>query len=127
MNLPATLRVLRVVDGWGHVLVGPPLLAAARPVAAAVGLPAGAVRTFLGGFVAYGGYVLYRTRTTDTVTVTELVPLALAVNVGFVGLCAAAWRTDGLTPLGRAAAANGIATGSAMAALLATALVDDRR
>ncbi len=119
LSVPSSRRIVRIVDGWGHVVVGPPLLAAG-PLAEAVGLPARALPTFLGGFVAYGAYVLYRTRRGAGDSVRGLIPVALAANISFVELCVAALRTDELKPLGKAAALNGIATGSAMTTLLAT-------
>lgn len=127
LRLPPSRRIVRIVDGWGHVLVGPPLLAAARSVAGAVGLPARALRTFLAGFIVYGGYVLYRTRRIVHDADRGLIPVALAANVSFVMLCVSALRTDELQPLGKAAASMGIATGSGMTALLATGGPPDRR
>lgn len=96
-----SLLLLRRVDGLSHVALGPPLLAAASPLARLTGVSVGTVVAVLVPFTAYGFAVVVGTRDTSAPPPRWLVPLAVAANFSAVGLGATAAARDELTAAGR--------------------------
>ena len=104
-------RLLRRVDGVPHVVLGPLLLAAVRPLERVTGVPQRTLTAILVPFTAYGAVVVVATHERGTPVPPWLVPVAVAVNVAAVVVGSAGLRDRGLRPWGRLAG-GGLALGA---------------
>ena len=94
-----TARLVRAVDGVAHLALGPVALLAAGPLAAGTGVPPARLRWFLGGFTAYGGWVLTCARPEEDPT--DVLVVAVVGNTAFVACVTASLVVHDLTPAGR--------------------------
>lgn len=95
LDLPG---LLRYVDGWPHLLLGPVLLAFAGPLAEATGVGVRPLIAFLVAFTAYGVVVLVGLR--DPSVPRWLATEALAANVAFLVVVSISMLLSDLTTLG---------------------------
>ena len=100
MDVDGRVTLLRRVDGYPHVVLGPLLLAGLTPVGRVTGASRGTLAAILVPFTAYGILVVAGTRNPDEPP-QWLVPLAVMANAAAVVVGSAAVMRRGLTPLGR--------------------------
>ena len=96
---PVTLRrLLRSVDGWPHVAIGPILLVFSARLADAVGVSRTGLLVFLVVFTLYGVVVLLGSRAAEVPR--WLAAVAVVVNVAYVGVVALSLVVSDLTTPG---------------------------